>query len=174
MKNISLLWCAFILSILLLVACQSNEQNAANNFGIIEQVENIGAYLAANVGVSASGGEVFCAYEPLDAEQGEDGRIFIWAMCYEYYLEEDTLMPGTGISVPVVLQIEQTDDRYQIVGHLLPRDGTFFGPDVQASFPKSAWPQIMPESLAEIDTYNSRANRLEQETQEMARSYFAN
>jgi hypothetical protein len=172
MKIKSLRWCAFI-SILFLVACQSNEQNAANDFGGIEQVENIETYLEANIGISACGGKVFCAYEPLNAEQGEDGRIFVWAMCLEYYLENGNLALGSGISVPVVMQIEQTDDHYHITGHLLPGDGTLFGQDVRAYFPPSAWPQIMPESIDEIAAYNLRAHRLEEKAEQKARAYYS-
>jgi len=166
-----LAWCAFIL-ILLLVACQSNQQNSANSFGGIEQVENIEAYLETNIGLSGFGGEVFCDYEPLNAEQGEGDNIYLWAMCLEYYLKQGKLTLGSGISLPVVLQIERINDHYEIVRHLSPGDGSFFGQDVRVSFPKSAWPQIMPESEDDISEYNSRAERLEKKIEEKARYYY--
>jgi len=170
-KKICLRWHTFIL-ILFLVACQSVEVDAIINIEVIDQVENLETYLSANIGISAFGGEVFCAYEPLNAEQGEDGRIFLWAMCLEYYLEDGQLTLGSGISVPVALQIRPMDEHYQIITHLLPRDGTFYGQDVRASFPQSTWRQIMPESVDEIKAYNARAERLELDTEEMARVHF--
>jgi hypothetical protein len=174
MKSKRLQLCAFTL-ILFLVACQPAADISIKNMEIIGQVEDIEAYLATNVGISAYGGEVLCAYEPLNAQQGEDGGIFLWAMCLEYYLEDGNLTLGSGISLPVALQIEQIDDdRYDIVGHLLPRDGAFYGGDVRAYFPKSAWSQIMPESLDEIDAYNARAESLEQEIEKIAGDYYLN
>lgn len=158
----------------LLVACQSAEDLAAQNAEILEQVENIGGYLAANIGISAHGGEIFCAYEPLNATQGKDGELFLWALCHEYYLEDGELEFGSGISVPVVLQTEQIDERREIVGHLLPRDGTYYGEDIRANFPRSTWSQIMPESLDEIDAYNVRSDKLKQETEVMAAAFFDN
>jgi hypothetical protein len=155
----------------LLVACQSAEDLAVQNAEFIEQVENIESYLAANIGISAHGGEVFCAYEPLNTTQGKDGEIFLWAFCHEYYLEDGELEFGSGISVPVVLQI---DERREILGHLLPRDGTYYGEDIRANFPRSTWSQIMPEGIDEIDAYNTRSDRLKQETEDMAADFYDN
>jgi hypothetical protein len=164
-------WFTFIL-ILLLAGCTPGEYDEIKLSGHIEQVENIESYLATHIGISGFGGEVVCAYEVLNAEQGEEGKMYVWAMCLEYYLEQDELTLGSGISAPVALEIDQITDHYEIVGHVTPRDGTFFGQDVRASFPKSALSQIMPESEDEIDAYNYRAERLEQEIEEKARAHF--
>jgi hypothetical protein len=164
-------WHTFIM-IFLLAGCRPEEHAESNLYGHIEQVENIESYLATHIGISGFGGKVFCAYEGLNAKQDEGGMMYVWAMCLEYHLEQDELTLGSGVSVPVALQVEQINDHYGIVGHVTPRDGTFYGEDVRASFPQSAWPQIMPESEGEIDAYNSRSERLAQAIEEKARAHF--
>ena len=136
------------------------------------QVENIEDYLVINIGISAFGGKVFCAYEPLNAEQGVEDKIYLWALCQEYYLEQESLMPGTGVSLPVALQIQEKNGHYEVIDHIVPRDGTYYGPDVQATFPRSTWSQIMPQGDDEINQYNYRVNELEKDTEMQARSYY--
>jgi hypothetical protein len=166
------LGCYTFIIIFLLAGCTPEEHGETNLSGQIEQVENIESYLATHIGISGFEGTVFCAYEALDAKQNEGGMMYVWAMCLEYYLEQDALTLGSGVSVPVALQVEQINNHYEIVGHVTPRDGTFYGEDVRASFPQSAWVQIMPENEDEIDAYNSRVERLEQAIEEKARAHF--
>jgi len=160
--------------IILLVGCQPGEQddNSIAAFGNILQVENIEDYLVLNVGISAFGGKVFCAYESLNAELGADDKIYLWALCQEYYLEQESLIPGSGVSLPVALQIQEKNSHYKVIDHLAPRDGTYYGPDVRATFPQSTWSQIMPQGDDEINQYNYRANELEKDTEMQARSYY--
>ena len=160
--------------ILLLVGCQLEKQdaNSITGSGIISQTENIEDYLVTNIGISAFGGKVFCAYEPLNVEQGVEGKLYLWTLCQEYYLEQESLIPGSGVSLPVALRIREQDGPYEIIDHLVPRNGTHYGPDVRATFPQSTWSQIMPRGEDGINQYNYRANRLEEEAEAKARSYY--
>ena len=115
---------------------------------------------------------MFCAYEPLNAVQGAEGMIYLWALCQEYYLEQESLIPGSGVSLPVALRIQEKNGHYEIIGHLVPRDGTYYGPDVRATFPQNTWSQIMPQGEDEISQYNYRANKLKKDTEMKARSYY--
>jgi len=166
-------WLSFIV-IILLIGCQPKEQDGISitASGSISQVENIEDYLVTNIGLSSFGGEVFCAYEPLNAVQGGEGKIYLWALCQEYYLEQESLILGSGVSLPVTLRIQAKSGHYEIVGHLVPRNGTYYGPDVRATFPQSTWSQIMPQGEDEISQYNYRANKLEKDTEMKARSYY--
>ncbi len=170
----SAVWMLAILLFLLLVGCQHAESmdRVIMDSASILQIDTLENYLVANVGISAFDGVVFCAYEPLDAAQGVDGKIYLWVLCQEYYLEHEALDRGSGVSLPVALQIQDQNDRYEITGYWIPRDGTYFGPDVRAAFPENTWAQIMPRSLEEIEQYNQRANRLELETERKAGTSF--
>jgi hypothetical protein len=163
-----------LIVIVLLVGCQPDEQDGRSITASrsISRVKNIEGYLVANVGISAFGGEVFCAYEPLNAVQVAKGKIYLWALCQEYYLEQELLIPGSGVSIPVALRIQEKNGHYEIMGHVVPRDGTYYGPDVRATFPRSTWHQIMPRSEDEMNQYSYRVNRLEQDVEMKARSHY--
>ncbi|MFC2030489.1 hypothetical protein ACFLWA_07170 [Chloroflexota bacterium] len=167
-------WWLSLILIILLVGCQSERQDDSSMTasGNISQIVDIEDYLVTNVGISAFGGEVFCAYKPLDVVQGVEGKMYLWVLCQEYYLEQESLIPGSGVSLPVAVRIQEKDGHYEIVEHLVPRDGAYYGPDVRATFPESTWSQIMPRGEDGISQYNYRANTLEEETEEKARSYY--
>ena len=163
MARKKLWWLSFIV-VILLVGCQpeKHDDSSITASGNIPRVENIEDYLVTNIGISAFGGEVFCAYEPLKTEQGVEGTIYIWALCLEYYLEQGSLIPGSGVSSPVALRIQEKNGHYEVIGHLVPRDGTYYGPDVRAIFPPGAWSQI----------YYYRGSKLEEDTEMKARLYY--
>ena len=148
--------------LLLLAACQGLAQPGTLEDALSEPAldDRITEYLAEQIAITGFGGKAYCAYQMLPAEQGKDGYLYLWAFCQEYYLEEGSLTEGSGISVPVALQIEQENLQIKIVGHLLPRDGTYYGPDVRSIFPKSAWQDIMPGNEGGVNQYNFRANEL--------------
>ena len=132
--------------IIFLVGCQSEKQDysAMTASGSISQIESIEDYLVTNVGISAFGGKVFCADKPLDGVQGVEGKKYLWALCQEYYLEQGSLKLGSGVSLPVALRIREQDGHYEVIDHLVPRDGAYYGPDVRATFPQSTWAQVIP------------------------------
>jgi hypothetical protein len=160
-----------LIAVLLVTGCQSQEQPEppANSSLVLMREESINDYLATHIGITSRGGEVYCAYDLLDAGRATQGKLYIWALCLEYDVEHGSLTTGSGISLPVALQIQENNDHYEIIGHLVPGDGEYYGPDVRSIFPRSTWPQIMPENEAEINQYNSRANELMQDTLMQAR-----
>jgi hypothetical protein len=157
---------------LLLGACHPTEPTADSLAiaGHPVPPDQIRSYLAASIGISAFGGEVFCAYEPLDARQGQQGRLYLWALCQEYFVEDGELRAGSGVSLPVVLFVQEANDRLAIVRHRMPRDGAAYGSDVRSLFPASVWDQVMPQGKDEILAYNGRSERLERETETQARA----
>jgi hypothetical protein len=162
--GMSKLWWLIFIASVLLVGCGSDNHE---EFSIIDseyilQVENIEKYLDTVIGISAFGGEVFCAYEPLKTEQGVEDTIFIWALCMEYYLEQDSLMIGSGISLPVALRIQGKNGQYKVIDHLMPRNGTYYGPDVRSIFPPSTWSQI----------FDYDGSKLEEEAEVRARLHY--
>ena len=134
--------------------------------------ESIRAYLVASLGISAYGGEVFCAYEPLDAQQGLEGRLYLWVLCQEYGVRQGVIQPGSGISLPVVLLVQVQGGSPVFMGHRAPGDGAAYGPDVRMLFPSSTWHQIAPQDETDIRGYNARAERLERQTEMQAEGYF--
>jgi len=158
--------CLITIVVLLIAGCQ-----VAAQIGPLEDPlndpaleERINDYLVEHIAIIGFGGEAFCVHEMLSPKIGNAGEIYIWAYCQEYTLEQGLVIEGSGISIPVGLQTRQNNDQVEITGHLVPRDGSYFGPDVRSIFPKSTWPQIMPQNKQEISLYNSRAKELMAET----------
>lgn len=168
------LWRFSFIAAILLIGCQSEklENSSIASTKTISQVENIEDYLITNIGISAFGGEIFCAYEPLNAEQGAESKIYLWTLCQEYYLEQESLIIGSGVSLPVVLRIQEKYGHYEVTDHLAPREGTYYEPDVRATFSQSTWSQILPQSNDEIQQYNYRVEKLQKDTEMQARSNF--
>lgn len=126
-------------------------------------------YLEENIGIAAFGGKVFCAYDVLgEKREGIIINEYLWALCLEYYLKDENLKEGSGISLPVALAIEEQG---QIVSHRIPRDGSYYGPDIREIFPKKYHVKIFPQAPDYLE-YNQRAKRLSEETQKEAESYF--
>lgn len=130
--------------------------------------DSITSYLAEQIGISGFGGEVFCAFEYLQPPPDAEGEIYIWALCLEFYREEDRTLEGSGISLPVALQISEQNGQLQIASHLTPGDGSYYGPDVKEIFPASTWGKIFPDGEEEQDHYNLRASRLMSEARDLA------
>lgn len=98
-----------------------------------QQVINL--YLSEEVMDPNFGGEVFSVYEVLQSNK-DAGEIYIWALIEEYYETDTGLEPGTGMSVPMVLHVEQNGDLLEISNHTLPRDGSYYPEDIKTLFPR--------------------------------------
>jgi len=129
-------------------------------FGLPPQT--IKDYLASHVGVSSSGGKVFCAFEKLGASEDiENPRLFVWALCQEYYGQK-SLDRGTGMSLPVVLFLQKAGSAYIITSSKIPGNGTQFWPDIKTLFPQDTWDSI---SATDVNAYNLRAQTLLDDTE---------
>jgi hypothetical protein len=168
-KN-SLAWLCLLI-IFLSPGCQPKEHPELWDDSSHERAlqETINDYLVENISITGFSGEAYCAYELLNTDRGSEGELYVWTLCQEYYLEQGSLTEGSGVSLPVALQTQGNNNQIHIIGHLVPRDGSYYGPDVRTIFPKSTWPQIMPETAEESDQYNFRANELMKETRMKAR-----
>lgn len=167
-------WWLLIIVMILIAGCQSEKPGGSllKATWTISQSGYIEEYLIANIGISAFGGQVFCSYQPLDATQGVQGEIYLWVLCQEFYVENELLMTGTGISLPVVLRVQEKNDCFTIIEHFVPRDGAYYGQDVRDLFPRSTWRQINPQSEAEIIEYNNLGHALEKDTETKATSFY--
>lgn len=106
-------------------------------------------YVVDNWGESSFGGKAFCAYQVLDIETIDEGKYineYLWATCQEYYLKDDKLETGTGISLPVALSIE-LDNTYKVKNHKVPRDGSMYSYDVEHIFPKRTQDEIFAHEI---------------------------
>jgi len=128
-------------------------------------------YLVQNFGQASFGGKVFCAYDVLGTESRDDrADVYVWALCGEYYLDNNVLTLGTASSLPVALYVQESDGKYNVIDHEFPGDGTAYMPDIQRIFPSDAIQKMCHEQHP--DCYNERATRLENEIEQKAREYY--
>jgi len=159
-----------ILLVLILSGCQSHKQESPEN--ILNQPglkEAIYDYLQSNILSPNFGGKVFCDYELFGTEIKNDRvYIYLWTLCMEYYLEDDGLKEGSGISLPIVLTVLSLGEGYKIIEHKQPADGEGTYPDYKEIFPKKYHKKIFPVA----EEYNRRADCLSKATEEQARIYY--
>jgi hypothetical protein len=99
-----------------------------------ENHQEIEKYIREEVMSPNFGGEIFSAHEILGSNE-KKGELYIWALIEEYYKEDSKIEQGTGMSVPMVLKIDQTEDSLQVISHTLPRDGSDYANDLKDMFP---------------------------------------
>jgi hypothetical protein len=119
-----------LLLILLLAGCSQ-----PGSISVTEKdKQEIERYIRQEVMSPNFGGEVFSAYEILDSDR-KKGELYIWALIQEYYKEDTGIEQGTGMSVPMVLKIDESKDSLKVLSHTLPRDGSFYAEDIKSMFP---------------------------------------
>jgi hypothetical protein len=137
---------------LLLLNCRSqqpqlsSEMLTAHQKELAAQLHDVTTnYVDKTIGVASFGGKPFCAYRILDVEEsGDNINEYVFAICQEYYLKDNTkLAKGTGVSLPVALNIGKRDGAFRILGHQEPADGDRYSVDVQRIFPKKTHYEIL-------------------------------
>lgn len=63
----------------------------------------------------------------------ESNRMYVWAYISEYYQENESVVQGQGISVPLILNFN--DSFTEIMNHWIPRDGSYYAEDLRLNFP---------------------------------------
>ncbi|MGE6490351.1 hypothetical protein ACQKD4_01490 [Exiguobacterium sp. NPDC077395] len=91
-------------------------------------------YLTAEVMSPNFGGDVYASYHILGTSTTRQ-EVYVWALLQEYYPNHQQLERGTGMSVPIVLRIDQSTGVSRIVDHTLPRDGSYYPSDLHTLFP---------------------------------------
>ena len=94
-------------------------------------------------------GKVFCAFEILDTNASV-GEIYLWALMEEYYKEGSIVQLGSGMSVPIVLNVSVDQQSMTIIDHSLPGDGSDYGDDVRELFPSNVHNKIFEYSSKHI------------------------
>jgi hypothetical protein len=140
-----LLQLSFAISLAAMTGCRkSRPELTAEQKRVAEATEEVvDTYLAANVGMSGSGGKVFCAHEVLDVEsRGERVSEYVFAICQEYTVRNESLREGTGVGIPAALEMERRGQAYQVIAHQVPGDSPRYAGDVERIFPEKTHDEI--------------------------------
>lgn len=123
-------------------------------------------YLESHIEIPSFGGKMFCAYQFFGIDKnGVKDNIYLWTLCMEYYIKNNSLLKGTGVSLPVVL-ISQGN---KILEHKKPVDGQGYGESIRLIFPKKYHKTV----FAEAKEFNIRAESLMNDVEERAKKYYS-
>ncbi|WP_236636033.1 MULTISPECIES: hypothetical protein [unclassified Exiguobacterium] len=100
-------------------------------------------YLTTEVMEPNFGGDVWTTYKILDTNTTKN-EVYVWALIQEYIQEGDRFEQGTGMSVPLVLYLDDKDESFTIQGHRVPRDGSYYPTDLWTMFPVHVQVSISP------------------------------
>ncbi len=123
------------------------------------QLENnltINDYLKSKVAIKGFDGNVYCAYEILAETGAHPDTLYLLALCQEYYEKQQTKYPGTGVIVPIALQLKWVGDSFTIVKHQTPKLGSDYAADVRSIFPSAIAQNILN------DKYSLQTKNLQQ------------
>lgn len=135
--------------------------------------EDINGYLASQLLHASFGGDLFCDHELLALESKEDATvIYIWALCQEFYCDQQQIEIGSGVSLPVALAARRQDGERWSFEHRIPRDGLSYGVDVSAIFPSRIQGLITPETAEESAEFNLRVSALQEAVSDAAQAHF--
>jgi hypothetical protein len=150
-----------VLILTLLMACSPESR------GLLKPVDE---YLVQKIGLALFGGKVFCAYDVLGTSLRIGATdVYVWALCGEYYFENDKLTLGTASSLPVAMHMQKVDGQYQVVRYEIPSDGSGFMPSIRRIFPADS---IQKMCHQDTNCYNARALRLQKTIMKKAQEYY--
>jgi len=156
---------AISIALVVLASCQPDHSALPSGSS-----EAVSAYVVDRVGLTSSGGQAFCAYEPLAdmRNSGAEAEVYLWVLCEEFYLEGETLHAGTATSLPLVLTLRRDDGSYRVVADSIHGEVAPSEEQVRALFPPPAWASILPQTDQDAANFNDLVDRLEREVREQA------
>ncbi|MGP4073556.1 hypothetical protein ACTWQB_13485 [Piscibacillus sp. B03] len=83
------------------------------------------------------GEDVFTAFEVL-ASSEEASEVYVWALIEGYSGSQ----VGSGMSIPLVLEVTHDDDVITVTNHKGPHDGSYYTSDIKEMFPKNTHNKI--------------------------------
>jgi hypothetical protein len=159
-----------LLAMIVLAGCQRPVPETQTTLDLTQFAASpsIKTYLNTQVASRGFNGQPYCAYEVLGAEATDRGyNLYIWALCQEYYRQNNKLELGTGGAFPVALVVQRDGDQFEAISHRQPREGGLYAEDLPVIFPKNVLSILKSDST---DRSNQRGARLQAEVRKEAGS----
>ncbi len=102
-------------------------------------------------------GKIFADYYIF--ERNED-QFFIWAYVVEYFVEDNYMEKGAGISSPMIIFIENG----RIVSHWIPEDGSKYSDSLAKNFPAYLQQRVL--SFNQTNTFQEMISSVEERVEE--------
>lgn len=92
--------------------------------------------------------------------------VYAWVLIENLYLENDLIMQDSGASLPFKFIIRYTNNKYEVIESIVPRDGSYYLSDIKEIFPKIVRNSM--NSVYKDGTYE----RLRLDIQQQAKLFF--
>ena len=73
----------------------------------------------------------------------EKTTLYLWVLYEEYSLEGGALQLEAGAHIPTVITVVPDGAGYALAEYWVPRDGSYYAPDIRAKFPWRLWEEAM-------------------------------
>lgn len=129
-------------------------------------VEN---YINNHIGSRNIGRDLFSVYEVLDTEE-KDGllKFYLWVRCSEYKNMNGDLQEGTGVSLPMVISVQNQGNNYKIINYETPTGTRHYEDEVKDLFP----PQIHEEIFTFYRISQNTGNTLHDQMEKKISEYY--
>lgn len=147
----------------LLYSCQSS-----NRIGPVAEKEikpSIDKYLQTQKFIadvlgsgSLKNSKSFCSYQLLGADKlvgANNLNAYLWVLCEEYSKE---IQEGSAVSLPVVTTINNQHNKYQVIRHQYPGEGSRYTEDNKRLFPRDILKKIYASERNQIVENLSKQN----------------
>lgn len=135
--------------LLMIIACESKAKPSIPFLITKEDNQTINSYINENLSKPNSGGEIYSVHEILGSDK-EAGEIYIWTILQEVYKNGDHFKSTSGLSLPIVLHVEEGKEGLKIVNYNSPRDGSDYPKDIKKLFPKDVRNKIYKHKNEEL------------------------
>lgn len=125
----------FLVAVLLITGCSNQSKGEPYTLSIKDN-ENINSYLEVNLIKPIKEGEINSVFEVLGSNKNRD-EVYVWALLEEVYVEGGAVKHTSGLSLPLVLEVEEWNGEIMVKKHKAPRDGEKFNSDINKLFPKN-------------------------------------
>lgn len=101
--------------------------------------EAIDVYLPKRIIVADSGAHVFCSKHLYGYEENKNSTqitAYVWTYCEEYFLKDNTLTMGQGVSFPIKIYLKVQKGKLVATSHEEPIDGWGYDSSIRKMFPE--------------------------------------
>lgn len=101
--------------------------------------EALETYLPKRIIVADPGAHVFCSKHLYGYEENKNNAqvsVYVWAYCEEYFLKDDTVTMGQGVSFPVKVFLKVQNGKLIATSHEEPVDGYDYANSIRKMFPE--------------------------------------
>jgi hypothetical protein len=116
---------------------QSSDSAPVVNMATVD--EAVKEYLPVKIIIADPGARVFCSHHIYGFDDDINSNqisAYVWAYCEEYFLKDERVTMGQGVSYPIKINLKIQNSKLIAVNHEEPVDGSGYGASIEKMFPE--------------------------------------